>query len=65
MINAKKNILGRSNPLIMDLLLTDKELFVPQYVNGWTGVVWITGILLSAVWTLILMAPIHSTIENK
>ncbi len=30
-----------------------------QYVNWWTGVVWIIVIFLSAVWTLILTAPIH------
>ncbi len=28
-------------------------------INWWTGVVWIIVMFLSAVWTLILMAPIH------
>ncbi len=28
-------------------------------INLWTGVMWITLMFLSAVWTLILMAPIH------
>ncbi len=28
-------------------------------VNTWTGVVWIIEMFLSAVWTLILTAPIH------
>ncbi len=28
-------------------------------VNWWTGVVWIIVMFLSAVWTLILTAPIH------
>ncbi len=27
--------------------------------NWWTGAVWITVMFLSAVWTLILTAPIH------
>ncbi len=43
---------------MLDLL----QLLSSQDVNWWTGVVWITcGLLwfLSAVWTLILTAPIH------
>ncbi len=30
------------------------------FLNWWTGVVWIIVMFLSAVWTLILTAPIHS-----
>ncbi len=30
-----------------------------QDINWWTGVVWIIVMFLSAVWTLILTAPIH------
>ncbi len=30
-----------------------------QDINWWTGVVWIIVVFLSAVWTLILTAPIH------
>ncbi len=33
--------------------------FVSQDINWWTGVVWIIVMFLSAVWTLILTAPIH------
>ncbi len=46
--------------------LTNKQLFASQDANWWTGVVWITCWLLcfflslSAVWTLILTAPIHN-----
>ncbi len=29
------------------------------HFTGWTGVVWIIVMFLSAVWTLILTAPIH------
>ncbi len=47
------------NILMLDLF----KLLSSQDVNWWTGVVWITcGLLwcfLSAVWTLILTAPIH------
>ncbi len=35
------------------------SLFTSQDVNWWTGVVWIIVMFLSAVWTLILTAPIH------
>ncbi len=45
--------------LMMDLFLTNTPLFTSQYINWWTGVVWIIVMFLSAVWTLILMAPIH------
>ncbi len=48
---------------MMNLFLTNRQLFTSQDVNWWTGVVWITCGLLwcffSAVWTLILTAPIH------
>ncbi len=39
--------------------LTNKQFFTSQAVNWWTGEVWITVMFLSAVWTLILTAPIH------
>ncbi len=52
-----------SNILLKDLFLTNSQLFTSQDINWWTGVVWIScGLLwffLSAVWTLILTAPIH------
>ncbi len=47
------------NVLMMDLFLTNMQLFTSQDINWWTGVVWIIVMFLSAVWTLILMAPIH------
>ncbi len=43
----------------MDLFLTNMQFFTSQYVNWWTGVVWIIVMFLSSVWTLILTAPIH------
>ncbi len=48
----------------MDLFLTNTQLFPSQDVNWWTGVVWIIRDVLSAVWTLILTAPIHSIDEQ-
>ncbi len=45
--------------ILMDLFLTNTQLFTSQDVNWWTGVVWIIVRFLSAVWTLILTAPIH------
>ncbi len=44
---------------MMDLFLTNKQLFALKENKLWTGVVWIIGMFLSAVWTLILTAPIH------
>ncbi len=44
---------------MMDLFLTNMQLFTKQDINWWTGVVWIIVMFLSAVWTLILTAPIH------
>ncbi len=38
--------------------LHDEFVFI-QDVNWWTGVLWIIVMFLSAVWTLILTAPIH------
>ncbi len=35
------------------------QLFTSQGINWWTGEVWIIVMFLSAVWTLILTAPIH------
>ncbi len=43
------------NVLMLDLF----HLLSSQDINWWTGVVWIIVIFLSAVWTLILTAPIH------
>ncbi len=47
----------------MDLFLTNKQLFASLFVNlmDWSGVdyLWIIVMFLSAVWTLILTAPIH------
>ncbi len=40
---------------MMDLFLTNTQFF---HINWWTGVVWIIVMFLSAVWTLILTAPI-------
>ncbi len=47
------------NVLMMDLFLTNMQLFASQDVDWWTGVVWIIVMFKSAVWTLILTAPIH------
>ncbi len=44
-----------------DLFLTSTHLLSSQDVNWWTGVVWIIVMFLSAVWALILTAPIHCT----
>ncbi len=40
------------------MFVTHMQLFTSHDVNWWTGVVWII-VFLSAVWTLILTAPIH------
>ncbi len=52
------------NVLMMDLFTTNT-----QYVNCWTGMVRITCVLLwcffSAVWTLMLTAPIHCSWNAK
>ncbi len=54
---------------MVDLFLTNTQLFASQDINLWTGVVvWITldKMFLSTVWTLILTAPIHySGWKNK
>ncbi len=47
------------NALMMDLFLTNMQLLASQDIKLWTGVVWISVMFLSAVWTLILTAPIH------
>ncbi len=47
---------------MMDLFLTNMHLFASD-VNRWTGLVWIYQ-ELSAVWTLILTAPIHCRVSN-
>ncbi len=48
------------NVLMMDLVLTNTKLVSSQEIN-WSGVdyLWIIVMFLSAVWTLILTAPIH------
>ncbi len=38
---------------------TNMQLLTLRKVNWWTGVVWISVMFLSAVWALILTAPIH------
>ncbi len=43
----------------MDLFLTNNQRLASQCVNRWTGVLWVTVMFVAAVWTLILMAPIH------
>ncbi len=49
-----------SGHLIKNILMMDLfQLLSSQDVNWWTGVVWIIVMFLSAVWTLILTAPIH------
>ncbi len=46
--------------LVINVLMLDLfHLLSSQDVNWWTGVVWIIVVFLSAVWTLILTAPIH------
>ncbi len=45
--------------LMMDLFLINMQLFTSLGLSYWTGVVWIIVMFLSAVWTLILTAPIH------
>ncbi len=45
--------------ILMNLFLTNTQLLASQDINWWTGVVWIIVMFLSAVWTLILTAPIH------
>ncbi len=42
-----------------DEFIINTQLFTSQDVNWWTGAVWIIVMFLSAVWTLILTAPIH------
>ncbi len=41
------------------ICLLQTQLLSSPDVNWWTGVVWIIVMFLSAVWTLILTAPIH------
>ncbi len=58
-ILARSNGLKLKKVLMMDLFLTNMQLFASLDLNYWTGVVWIIVMFLSAVWTLILTAPIH------
>ncbi len=44
---------------ISNFIYYKHAIFCFKYVNRWTGVVWIIVMFLSAVWTLILTAPIH------
>ncbi len=50
-------ILTRRDILMMDLFLTNMQLFVSQDVNWWTGVVWISCVLL---WCFISCLDSHS-----
>ncbi len=45
--------------IYMKDLFTDTQLLSNLDVNWWTGAMWIIVMFLSAVWTLILTAPIH------
>ncbi len=45
--------------LVKNILMDLFQLLSSPDVNWWTGVVWIIVMFLSAVWTLILTAPIH------
>ncbi len=42
-----------------DLFLINTQHLASQDINWWTGEMWIIVVFLSAVWTLILTAPIH------
>ncbi len=62
-LNQERN-LHRSNTWLWTRILVknismDLYFVCSQDVNWWTGVVWIIVMFLSAVWTLILTAPIH------
>ncbi len=60
---GQKKQFGVKNILMMDLILTNMQLLASQSINWWTGIsvdyLWIIVLYLSAVWTLILTAPIH------
>ncbi len=59
---GQKELFEVKSVLIMDLFLPNTQLLSSQDVNWWTGGVdylWIIVMFLSAVWTLILTAPIH------
>ncbi len=45
--------------VLMNLFLTNIQLYTSQAANCWAGVVWIIVMFLSAIWTLILTAPIR------
>ncbi len=61
----RTHILARSNDLKLNCLndgfvsCINTPLFTSQDINWWTGVVWIIVMFLSAVWSLILTAPVH------
>ncbi len=47
------------NVLVKSLIISNTLRLASRDVNWWTGLVWIIMMFLSAVWTLILTAPIH------
>ncbi len=50
----------------LDVFVSYKDAAFPsQDVNWWTGVMWIIVMFLSAVWTLILTAPIWDPLVSK
>ncbi len=59
-----KQLFEVRNILMMDLFLTNMQLFASQDANWWTGAVWIIVMFLSAVLTLILTAPIHGSVNG-
>ncbi len=44
---------------MMDIFIRNMHIYASHDLNWWTGVMWIIEVFLSAVWTLILTAPIH------
>ncbi len=60
-IHKRKHYYGLwTRILVINVLMLDlSQLLSSPDVNWWTGVVWIIVMFLSAVWTLILTAPIH------
>ncbi len=58
--SLKEVLLLWTRILVKNILMLDLfHLLSSPDVNWWSGVVWIIVIFLSAVWTLILTAPIH------
>ncbi len=54
------------NALMVDLFLTNTQLFASQDIMDWSHVdyLWIIVMFLTTVWTLILTAPIHCRLED-